>query len=265
MMKHTTNNTTLVNPANVVSLNTYNCNVSATGNLSLNGTPLKVSVVGEYHHDTPQLTTRSFESIEVWSIEDMLSARIHYAIARHSLYKLACKGNQTAMDILSGQNNGIVTLDDLAQEVAMAMIEHECDTAIEQGHFNPALLDDIQMRGIFGAVSSYMYKHQTRHAKKQYVVVDNGTTDGLTLAIDNTQAWSDISDIDKFCALYEVKRVLVAIADRYGKDSNEGKFLALRVNGYSLKDCERALSLSRQNIRTIDAHVKKVYFEVINN
>lgn len=259
-----TRTTATINPATVSSIGTYNCSMVSSDNLSVNGgTPLKVSINTTYTHDMPQLKKPTFDTQEVYTIDDMLSANIHYAIARHSLYKLACKGNQVAMDILSGINNGVVTLDDLAQEVAIAMIENYADTAIESGQFNPALLDDIQMRSIFGAVSSYMYKHQTRVYKKQYVTYDIDGQDGVTLAIDNARALSDISDIDKFCALYDTKMMLKAIADKYGKNSNEARYFALRVNGYTMRDCATSLSVTFEKIRTYDRHIKKVYADTI--
>ena len=120
MSRRTTNTNTNTNTVTVSAIDSFKSVTS--GNTMTSG----------YTFDTRK-DTRSFLPYEIKPIEyerveyidtiqDVIDNNIHVAIVRHCLKMLFSKGNMTAYELLAG-HNGIISIEDLQQEVLLTIIE----------------------------------------------------------------------------------------------------------------------------------------------
>lgn len=103
----------------------------------------------------------------------------HIAICRKSLMTLYCStGSAAAFDLLMGYNK-TVTLEDLASEVYIAIMEEyqngniDIVPANDNKHELSFINDDVKKR-IFNTTWRVLYSMQVRHYKRTYVELDDG-------------------------------------------------------------------------------------------
>lgn len=197
------------------------------------------------HHDHHVMMTYPKQDVSEHAdnLAKVVALGIDKAIVMHCLKRLASKGNQTAFELIAG-HNGIFSIEDLQQDVLCYLSENKALWFIDDNRL--VFLDDDIIHGVFGVVSKSMYQFQTKHYAHMYIEIDGDPV-----------RYNDIAGLATYCninAIYEredMKAFMLKLSD------TEKTFLSHRLHGVSAFKSAELMGLTRQNIRTIEKHIRK--------
>ena len=185
-----------------------------------------------------------------FDIDTLYNEKIVEKITKKLLLNLFSRGNNNAYDIYTTQNNGLITIDDLIQELLLFLCEHSNEWYIKRP-FNRYTTDEKQScklvffneatsKQFFKIVSTILYQNIRKHENKKLWI----ELDGEELKIDDIPALASHTCIDdvmtlslynSFCSyLLSVKPKKY---DRYMQ------FINLRLQGYKHKDIAKAMNI----------------------
>lgn len=198
------------------------------------------------HHENHIMMTYPKADVSKYApnLSKVVTLGIDKAIVMHCLKRLASKGNQTAFELIAG-HEGIFSIEDLQQDVLCYLSENKSLWFIDDDN-KLVFLDDETMRGLFGVVSKSMYQFQTKHYAHMYIEIDGDAV-----------RYNDVANLATYCnidAIYEredIKVFMTKLSD------TEKTFLHHRLNGVSAFKSAELMGLTRQNIRTIEKHIRK--------
>ena len=246
MSRRTTNTNTNTNTVTVSAIDSFKSVTS--GNTMTSG----------YTFDTRK-DTRSFLPYEIKPIEyerveyidtiqDVIDNNIHAAIVRHCLKMLFSKGNMTAYELLAG-HNGIISIEDLQQEVLLTIIE--CYHSDLQTISEYTLVSDTikeHTKEIYGTITKYMYSHSIRHYKHTYIEIDGDIVD-----VNKISQLATYCDIDGILDDEYIKAFMDTLTD------TQRQVLMYRLQGYTIKEIADTLNRSQQAITEVERRYRKLW------
>ena len=198
------------------------------------------------HHDKHITLTYPTHDVSKYAsnLAKVVTLGIDKAIVVHCLKRLASKGNQTAFELIAG-HEGIFSIEDLQQDVLCYLSANKSLWFIDNDN-RLIFLDDEVLKSLFGVVSHSMYQFQTKHYAHMYIEIDG----------DDVR-YNDVAGLATYCninAIYEREDMKVFITKL---SDTEKTFLHHRLNGISAFKTAELMGLTRQNIRTIEKHIRK--------
>lgn len=175
------------------------------------------------------------------NIELLYNEKIVEKIASKLLFNLFCRGNNNAYDIYTRKNNGIITIDDLSQEMFLFLCNNTESWHIDTDNSNKLCFTDKTIeKDFFKIVSTQLYNNIRKHDRKkvwielnnELIKIDDVPTLASHVCIDNVIT---LSDYQSFCNyLYSVKP----------KKANLFiNFINARLQGLKIKECAIALNI----------------------
>ena len=191
-----------------------------------------------------------------FDIDTLINENIIEKIAKKLLINLFSRGNLNAYDILTGLNNGQVTLEDITQEMLLFLCENNTQWYLLRsgGRFSSdekritlIFFNDSIQTEFFRIVSNTIYREKTRHDNKKIWL----EIDGEEIKFDNITSLASHTCIDdvmtlslynSFCS-YLLSSCKKYIAVRYINSIN------LRLQGYKYKDIAIQLNISLEKVK----------------
>ena len=163
--------------------------------------------------------------------ELLVAYNVHIAITRHLLKNLSSRGNMSALELLNNINH-TVSIEDLEQEVLLKFVELSDNWSIS---FNGdvSFNNDDTMKEVFGCISSYLYKFQTKHFKHQYISIDTGLNDDNGNAIFEIIDATKVSQLSKHISIADVVENTHFYTFYNAQTDNDKKWIMYRVQGLS--------------------------------
>ena len=198
-----------------------------------------------------------------FDIATLFNEKIVEKITKKLLINLFSRGNNNAYDIYTTQNNGLVTLEDLTQELLLFLCEHSNEWYLQR-QFSRYSTDEKQpcklvffneetSKEFFKIVSNQLYQNIRKHENKKLwieldgeeVKIDDITTLASHTCIDDVMT---LSLYNSFCSyLLSVKPKK---AQRYINCIN------LRLQGYKYSEIAKELELKETTIKDTFAQLK---------
>lgn len=203
-----------------------------------------------------------------FDIATLFNEKIVEKITKKLLINLFSRGNNNAYDIYTTQNNGLVTLEDLTQELLFFLCEHSNEWYLQR-QFSRYSTDEKQpcklvffneetSKEFFKIVSNQLYQNIRKHENKKLWI----ELDGDELKIDDIPALASHTCIDdvitlslynSFCSyLLSIKPKK---AQRYINCIN------LRLQGYKYSEIAKELELKETTIKDTFAQLKVLWKE----
>ena len=191
-------------------------------------------------------------------LELLYNYNVHIAITRHSLKRLASKGNLNAMELLNNINH-TVSIEDLQQEVLLWFVSGLYD---DKGNLlneedrkwnisytgNVTFSSDESMKELFSCISGYLRRFQTKHYKHQYIELDNEIVDCNKVA-----QLADHVSIDNLLENIELQQFMENLPEF------DKKWLELRLEGLSNLAISKELNVSYEKIRACEKRMRKAW------
>jgi hypothetical protein len=205
---------------------------------------------------TQQNTITNNEAFEIgYTKKDanyFIEKGLHKAITYKVLSNLAyLKNNQACYDLLHGKK-GIIDIDDLFQECALAICEYT-----PYYDDNGTLIIDKQ---VFASITNTIYKQATRNLKHIYLETPYGDID-----LYNSTLLSISDGFNEFIQTEDVKNLVNTMKQDTILTYTDKRVLDLRLQGFKLSTIEKTLSLSRAKVRTAMLHISKAYNNALSN
>lgn len=198
-----------------------------------------------------------------FDINTLYNEKIVEKITKKLLINLFSRGNNNAYDIYTTQNNGLVTLEDLAQELFIFLCENSSEWYLyrpfsrystdEKKHCKLVFFNEEISKQFFKIVSTTLYQNIRKHENKKLWI----EIDGEELKIDDISALASHTCIDdvttlslynSFCSyLLSVKPKK---AQRYIDCIN------LRLQGYKYNEIATTLQLKETTVKDTFAQLK---------
>ena len=164
------------------------------------------------------------------------------AITHKLLLHLFSRGNMVAYDIMTGKNNGQVTIEDLTQELLAFLLEHPSDWYLfrpcsrystDERTTKLVFLSNDTQKQFFSVVSTTLYRERTRHENRKLWI----EMDGEEMRIDDISAIASHVCIDDVMtlSLYNIFCSYL-ITTKPKKAQRYISELNLRLHGYKYKD-----------------------------
>lgn len=135
-------------------------------------------------------------------MEQLEALKICEKITKKLLLSLFARGNNNAYDIVIGKNNGIVTVQDLSQQLLLFLAEHSEGWYLRRsgGRYTTddkqvqiVFLNDEIQKAFYRVVSTTLYREKTRHENRKLYIT---TEDGQEIAADDIPALASNTNID---------------------------------------------------------------------
>ena len=213
------------------------------------------------------------------------------------LLSLAKKGNITAYDILSGKNNGLITYDDLSQNMLVFLIEYQNDwelietsfekkknvisfekfqitnkngsvttfeipkkiqKTIRQNSKKILFLNDETSKQFFRIVSNELYKNIRKHdRKKLWIELDNEL-----VKIDDIPSLASHTCIDNVMTLSLYNQFTSYLFSTKPKQAQRYiKAIELRLQGYKYKEIANTLNIKITSVKKDFQVLKELWKE----
>lgn len=240
-----------VNPAECKSIRT---NDIMTADYSHIGK--EISDTTDYSESLKRLNvtlSRTYEKHAIYSLSDIASYNIHITLSAHCLKHLYSLGNTIAGNIANGRNDVNATIEDIANEIYIFMIEFSDNNSLFNMDTGELNITPEFIKGLYNTVNRYLYSHAQRHFKRLYTITDTGEYTTLD-NIENIA--SQIDDISPILQRYDIHRFLVALNL---KNHNIGNVFALRLQGYKVKEIADKLNISDRTIRNYEHEYRKLW------
>lgn len=180
-----------------------------------------------------------------------ISNNLHKAITHKVLTNLAyLKNNQACYDLLHGKK-GIIDIEDLYQECALAI----CQYTPYYDDNNTLIIDKM----VFASITNTIYKQATRNLKHIYLDTPYGDID-----LYNSTLLSIGDGFTEFIQSEDVKSLINTMKQDTILTYTDKKVLDLRLQGFKLSTIEKSLNLSRAKVRTSMLHISKAYNNALN-
>lgn len=196
---------------------------------------------------------RTYYHAPTWGMSDMeavITSKTDMAIVMHCLKVLWTHGNESAWRLAHG-GNGILSIDDLRQELLMVLADNQSAWHYDEEH-GVIPHDDNAVKLIYGVVARTLYNFQQKHYAHTYIEIDGDVVDAENITALATYA--DINDVLCNETILEFRDSLTL---------REESFLTMRVKGYSLQKIAEKMDITRDKVRTIEKHVRQKW-EVFN-
>lgn len=228
-----------------------------------------------WYRDIPykQLGNKNQEKKEVKTMKNMTmttSQKINTLVSNQALEKICKKllmslyarGNAIAYDIYCNRNNGLVTVEDLTQELYLYLLDNPAWILTQGGKI--VFADKETEKGFYAVVSTYMYRQRTRH--------DNRTT---SLYIETEDRIVSITDVQGLAALcdgiitIDTNAVLTDFI-RYARQRKPKKadlikeFLTLRLQGISIKEISAQMGIETHMGYDLQKQLKRLWKDFQN-
>lgn len=196
-----------------------------------------------FHANNFQKYNPTFEESQ---LELLHNYNVHVSITRHSLKRLASKGNLNAMELLSNINH-TVSIEDLEQEVLLWFVENDKEWNIDFDGKVEFSSDD-SVKSLFTCVSGYLRKFQTKHYKHQYIEIDNEIVDCNKVA-----QLADHVSIDNLLENIELQKFMENLPEF------DKQWLELRLQGLSNLSISKELSVTYEKVRACEKRMRKAW------
>ena len=209
------------------------------------------------------MNSTKLTSMAHFDISTLYNEKIVEKITKKLLINLFSRGNNNAYDIYTTQNNGLVTLEDLTQELLLFLCEYSNEWYLQRP-FSRYSTDEKQpcklvffneetSKQFFKIVSRTLYQNIRKHENKKLwieldgeeVKIDDITTLASHTCIDDVMT---LSLYNSFCSyLLSIKPKK---AQRYINCIN------LRLQGYKYSEIATALQLKETTVKDTFAQLK---------
>lgn len=180
-----------------------------------------------------------------------ISKGLHKAIVYKVLTNLAyLKNNDACYKLLHGKR-GVIDIDDLFQECALAI----CQYTPYYDDNNTLIID----KQVFASITNTIYKQATRNLKHIYLDTPYGDID-----LYNSTLLSVGDGFAEFIQSEDVKNLVNTMKQDTILTYTDKKILDLRLQGLKLSTIEKSLNLSRAKVRTAMLHISKAYNNALN-
>lgn len=174
------------------------------------------------------------------------------------LKSLEKRGNITAYDIIKGKNNGLVTLDDLKQELALVLIENmgNWKATVNNNKVVLSFSDEEIEKTFYRTVSKTMYAQKVKHdRKKAYIELDEEI-----ISTDNVQALASHTCIDDVISKTDLTMFLAYVETEKPKKAELYKhFIHARLNGLTIRETARALEIKETTAFDCSKQLKSLW------
>ncbi len=202
-----------------------------------------------------------------FDISTLFKEKIVERITKKLLINLFSRGNNNAYDIYTTKNNGIVTLEDLTQELFLFLSEcpqewylyrTPCRYSTDEKQYKLVFFNNETSKQFFKIVSTTLYQNIRKHDRKKLWI----EIDGETMKIDDISTLANhvcIDDVitlslyNSFCSyLLSVKPKK---AQRYTDCMN------LRLQGYKYYEIANTLELKESLVKKTFVELKTFWKE----
>lgn len=198
-----------------------------------------------------------------FDIATLYNEKIVEKITKKLLLNLFSRGNNNAYDIYTTQNNGLVTLDDLTQELLLFLCEHSQEWYLER-QFSRYSTDEKKpcklvffneeaSKQFFKIVSTQLYQNIRKHENKKLWI----EIDGEELKIDDISALASHTCIDDVMTLSLYNSFMTYL--QINKPKKAQRYIDcinLRLQGYKYSEIATTLQLKETTIKDTFAQLK---------
>lgn len=185
-----------------------------------------------------------------FDITTLYNEKIVEKITKKLLINLFSCGNMNAYDIYTTKNNGLVTLEDLTQELLLFLCEHSNEWYLER-QFSRYTTDEKQpcklvflneetSKEFFKIVSTNLYQNIRKHENKKLWI----ELDGQELKIDDITALANhtcIEDVMTLSLYNSFCNYLLSAKPK--KAQRYMHFINLRLQGYKHKEIAETMNI----------------------
>jgi len=183
-------------------------------------------------------------------------------ICKKLLINLFSRGNQNAYDIYTTRNNGIVTLEDLTQEMYLFLMEHENEWFLyrssyrfstDEKHNKLVFTSEETSKQFFRIVSKTLYNNIRRHENKKLWI----EIDGEEVKIDDITALASHVCIDDVLTLTMYEEFVEYLKTNKPKKANRYiEAMELRLQGFKYQEIAKELDLKETTVKDTFAQLK---------
>lgn len=197
----------------------------------------------------------------------LFNDKIVEKITKKLLLNLFGRGNNNAYDIYTGINNGIITVDDLTQEMLLFLTEHGNDWYLNRTPHRYStddittkliFLDDEISKQFFGIVSNTLYQNIRKHENKKLWI----KLDGEDVKIDDITTLASHACIDDVMTLSLYNQflswLLVAKPKKADLFTN---FINYRLQGFKIREVAVQLNIKESTAFDCSKQLKALWQE----
>lgn len=201
-------------------------------------------------------------------IYTLYNEKIVEKITKKLLLNLFSRGNNNAYDIYTTQNNGLITLEDLTQELLLFLCEHSNEWYLERP-FHRYSTDEIQTcklvffnddtsKEFFRIVSNQLYSNIRKHENKKLWI----EIDGEEVKIDDIPSLASHTCIDDVMTLSLYNQFLSWLLSVKPKKAQlYTDFINCRLNGYKIRECAVQLNIKESTAFDCAKQLKTLWKE----
>lgn len=200
---------------------------------------------------TNTTTTNNQSFMTVADLDYIVNNKICDKIAYKLLMHLFAKGSQSAYDIAIQRSNGVISFDDIAQEMLLHLTEYSTKWSLQHDSCNNSyniIFTDSDIESDFYKIPSrILYQNKTRHElRREWLEINE-----QVIRADDVSALSEYTTIDNVLSNIEFQEFLEflknnckkAICNRY---INE---LELRISGYKYAEISNTLEIKESQVK----------------
>lgn len=195
------------------------------------------------------------------------SEQILDRITHKLLLNLFARGNTNAYDIMIGRNNGLVTLEDLTQNLYLYLLEHSEDWYIsrsfhrystDEARYSLIFLDEFTSRGFYGVVSKTLYQNIRKHDHKSLWI----ELDGEQVRVDDISTLASHTTIDDVMTLSLFNQFSsYLLSTRPKQYSRYMQAIELRLKGYKYSEIATTLNIKESSVKMDFQKLRELWHE----
>lgn len=211
-------------------------------------------------------TQKSFIMVQA-DLATLFNDKIVEKITKKLLLNLFSRGNNNAYDIYTGINNGIITVDDLTQEILLFLTEHGNDWYLNRTphRYNTddvttklIFLDDEISKQFFRIVSNTLYQNIRKHENKKLWI----ELDGEDVKIDDITALASHACIDDVMTLSLYNQFLSwLLVAKPKKAELYTNFINCRLQGFKIREVAVQLNIKESTAFDCSKQLKALWQE----
>lgn len=198
-----------------------------------------------------------------FDIATLYNEKIVEKITKKLLINLFSRGNNNAYDIYTTHNNGLITIDDLTQELLLFLCEHSQEWYLERP-FSRYSTDEKQpcklvffneetSKQFFKIVSTTLYQNIRKHENKKLWL----EIDGEEIKIDDISTLASHTCIDEVMTLSLYNSFCSYLLSTKPKKAQRYiDCINLRLQGYKYNEIAKTLELKETTVKDTFAQLK---------